>query len=140
MTSYTFIANSSLVQNERIKDLYAAEGWWDAEDDGDPALVPKIIEGSHCFVVAEKEGEIIGMGRAISDGVCDAYIQDVTVRAAERGRGIGRAIVERIVDRLKSDGIRWIGLVAARDSDGLYRKAGFDVMPAAVPMLIKKAL
>ena len=53
------------------------------------------------------------MGRAISDLVSDAYIQDVTVLKEYRGKGIGKIIIQTLVEELKTKGVEWIGLVAA---------------------------
>jgi aralkylamine N-acetyltransferase len=38
------------------------------------------------------EKKMIGMGRALSDLTSDAYIQDVTVLKAFRGKGIGKKL------------------------------------------------
>ena len=76
------------------------------------------------------------MGRAISDGISDAYIQDLTVRSNRRNQGIGGQILRTILERLHADGLRWIGLIAEPGSSNLYRHAGFKEMPAAVPMLM----
>jgi aralkylamine N-acetyltransferase len=63
---------------EQITALYRSQGWWNGSDN--PDLVLRIIQGSHCFMVAQHGQEIVGMGRAISDRTSDAYIQDVTVK------------------------------------------------------------
>ena len=76
------------------------------------------------------------MGRAISDRVSDAYIQDLTVRSNRRNQGIGGRILRTILERLHNDGLRWIGLIAEPGSSNLYLHAGFREMPAAVPMLL----
>ena len=76
-------------------------------------------------MTAQVDGAIIGMGRAISDGVADAYIQDVTVEKSERGRGIAQEIVARLVARLYADGLSWVALIAAGRSWKLYEKLGF---------------
>jgi len=55
-------------------------------------------------IVATHGSRIIGMGRAISDRVSDAYIQDVTVHSDYRGRGIGKAIVRKLLERLRGNG------------------------------------
>jgi aralkylamine N-acetyltransferase len=80
----------------------------------------------------------VGMGRAISDGVSDAYIQDMTVGSAYRNRGIGRKILQTILEKLYSDGIRWIGLIAEPGSCSLYSHAGFRQMPDWIPMLMNR--
>jgi len=78
------------------------------------------------------------MGRAISDGVSDAYIQDLTVRNDCRNKGIGKMILQTLLDRLHADGIVWIGLIAEPGSRNLYRRAGFREMPEATPMLMNE--
>ena len=83
MVTYTFIVNPSPDQIRQITAMYRMEGWW-SKDTDDHDLVARITAGSHCFLVAMEGGEIIGMGRAISDRTSDAYIQDVTVHQIGR--------------------------------------------------------
>jgi len=123
-------------QTQMIAGLYRAQGWRQACDDDSPQWIGKLVAGSHCFVVALEGEEIVGMGRAISDGISDAYIQDLTVRSNHRNQGIGGKILRTILERLHADGLRWIGLIAEPGSSNLYRHAGFREMPAAVPMLM----
>ncbi|MBN1830343.1 MAG: GNAT family N-acetyltransferase, partial [Deltaproteobacteria bacterium] len=92
-----------------------------------------------CFLIALSGGRIIGMARAVSDRTSDAYLQDVTVAAGRRGKGLGSEIVQRIVARLHEDGLQWIGLIAERGSHPFYERLGFQVMPASLPMLRKEA-
>ena len=122
----------------RIIEMYRNQGWWQAYDEGRTDFLHRLIAGSHAFVVAEKGGEIVGMGRAISDGVSDAYIQDITVVPSCRKQGIGERIVLALLERLHADGIAWIGLIAEPGSRGLYQKAGFLEMTGSVPMVLIK--
>jgi len=131
-----FIRTPTEDQIRQIEALYRAEGWWGPDDTGRRNLIERLISGSHCFVVAEEEGRIVGMGRAISDGVSDAYIQDMTVIGDRRKQGIGRVILAAILERLRADGIRWIGLIAEPGSRSLYQGAGFREMTAWAPMLM----
>jgi aralkylamine N-acetyltransferase len=78
---------------DAIVELYQAGRWWQ-EEPAWRAAVPATIRGSFCFLRArEPGGRIVGMGRVLCDGVSDAYIQDVVVLEAYRGRGIGRELV-----------------------------------------------
>ncbi len=147
MIRYEFLHHPDPGQLAQILRLYHNQGWWtDADPDAaaeasiaevlaGQALVARIVAGSHCFLAAmTADGAIIGMGRAISDGASDAYIQDVTVDAARRGQGIGSAIIQRLAQRLSRDGIGWIGLIAEADSHPFYTRLGFSPMKNAVPM------
>ncbi len=137
MYNFSFLINPSPKQINQITDLYRQQGWWaDADEDSD--LVARIIAGSHCFIIAASEDEVIGMGRAISDGASDAYIQDVAVKDLYREHGIGTMIVKKLVARLHADGINWIGLIAEKDSYEFYESAGFKIMPHSKPMLFNK--
>jgi ribosomal protein S18 acetylase RimI-like enzyme len=134
---YTFITAPTPLQVEGVLELYRLQGWWGPPTDHDPELAEAIIRGSHCFVVASHEGSVIGMGRAISDRASDAYIQDLAVRFAFRGNGIGTRMVNELITRLRSDGLGWIGLVAEAGTWDFYRRTGFAEMPGSVLMLKK---
>jgi spermidine synthase len=77
---------------------------------------------------------MIGMGRALSDGVSDAYIQDVMVLREFRKRGAGKRIIAEIVRCLMRLGVDWIGLIAEPGSLAFYRGLGFRPMPRCTPM------
>ena len=134
MLRYTYLAEPTPDQINEIILLYRLEGWWSKESD-DPEMVAQIISGSHCFMIVTRDDETIGMGRALSDGVSDAYIQDVTVKKPYRGQGIGTQIIQKLVERLNADGLKWIGLIAEKNSHKFYRRLGFKKMPNSVPML-----
>lgn len=125
---------------DSLKKLYQQAGWWHESDqtpDGNSWL-DRLVKGSFCFVGAFAGEKLIGMGRAVSDGASDAYIQDVTVLEEFRGLGVGAGIVEKIVFFLQDRRIGWIGLIAEPGTQPFYRRLGFAVMEGYVPMLLKK--
>ncbi|MBI5507505.1 MAG: GNAT family N-acetyltransferase [Deltaproteobacteria bacterium] len=117
--------------------LYQAGGWW-KESRAWRAQIPKMIEGSLVFVTATtREGRVVGMGRAISDGASDAYIQDVVVMRELRGHGIGARIISRLVRELRRRKVGWIGLVAEPGTTRFYRRLGFEPLVGYQPMLFQ---
>lgn len=120
---------------EDIVELYKAGGWW--KDEWDPAGIPILISGSYAFAIAQESltGRAVGMGRVISDGISDAYLQDVVVDPAFRHRGIGCRIVECLVSHCLQAGIRWIGCIAVPQTAGFYLDLGFCEMKGFIPML-----
>ena len=135
MPNLSFLNKATPGQIDQIIALYRQAGWWDADAADDPELVKKIIAGSHCFVIASHHDEIVGMGRALSDRASDGYLQDVTVKDVYRHHGLGSRIIAMLVERLHRDGIEWIGLIAEKHSDHLYRKLGFRRMADATPLV-----
>ncbi|NYT01148.1 MAG: GNAT family N-acetyltransferase [Methanosarcinales archaeon] len=121
---------------EPIVELYRAGGWW--KESMDPSRIPELIRSSFLFAVAVDRscGRSVGMGRVISDGMADAYIQDLLVLPGWRMKGIGSRIVSMLVKGCRSRGIAWIGLIAEPGTDGFYRSMGFSTMAGYVPMLL----
>ena len=83
-------------------------------------------------------GKAVGMGRIISDGVSDAYLQDVAVLPTYRNRGIGQQIVEKLVEICQNAGIDWIGLVGQPGTISLYQRCGFQEMEGHTAMKYEK--
>ncbi len=126
------IEQAFVTDTEPVVLLYVEAGWWDRS--WDSRCIENIITSSYLFLVAKREGEIIGMGRLISDGVSDAYLQDIFVTSTARGQGIGAAIIERLLSSCYETGIDWIGLIAAPETEFFYRKFGFARMGGYTPM------
>ncbi len=120
-----------------IANLYRAGGWW--KEEYSESEIPALIRGSFLFAVAihETSGRAVGMGRVISDGVSDGYIQDLIVLPSCRGSGVGKQIVEILVTGCRNEGISWIGLVAEPATEEFYGALGFIPMVGHVPLLYK---
>jgi RimJ/RimL family protein N-acetyltransferase len=71
-------------------------------------------------------GAMVGFARAISDGG-SAYLADVYVLPAHRGRGLGQAIVAMMIEEGPGAGFRW--MLHTSDAFGLYRQFGFAPPP-----------
>ena len=112
--------------------LYGAVGWCEPDDPGD--WIGPMFAGS-CAAIAAFDGDrAVGFARALSDGVSDAFIQDVIVDPAYRRRGIARELVTRLTAELVRRGIDWIGLVGVPGTRKLYESCGFEVLPEHTPM------
>jgi ribosomal protein S18 acetylase RimI-like enzyme len=120
-----------------IANLYRAGGWW--KEEYDQRELPRLIRGSFLFAVAvdRKTGHAVGMGRVISDGVSDGYIQDLVVLPEYRNTGIGAQIVSILVKKCVERGISWIGLIAEPDTEKFYLPFGFHPMEGHVPLIFR---
>src|SRR5512137_1318654 len=117
-----------------IANLYRAGGWW--KEEYDQKELPRLIRGSFLFAVAvdKRTGHAVGMGRVISDGISDGYIQDLVVLPEYRGKGVGSSIVRTLISACRRRGIRWLALIAEPGSDRLYGELGFAMDAGDVPM------
>jgi GNAT superfamily N-acetyltransferase/nitroimidazol reductase NimA-like FMN-containing flavoprotein (pyridoxamine 5'-phosphate oxidase superfamily) len=82
--------------------------------------------GSAAWVVARERdgGDVVASARAVSDGARFAYVLDVIVREDLRGRGLGRCVVNLLLQHPRVRAARRIGL-RTRDAAGLYAPFGF---------------
>ena len=93
------------------------------------ATVQRSVENSLCFGIYHGDDQV-GFARVISDFATYAYLADVYVLEAYRGRGLSKWLMECIVSHPALQGLRrWT--LATRDAHGLYGKFGFT--PLAAP-------
>ena len=81
-----------------------------------------------CFVYANEE--LIGVGRALADGLDCSYIADVAVDPEFQGKGLGTAIIEKLVSLSRGHGK--IILYANPGTEGFYQSVGFHRMKTAM--------
>ena len=88
----------------------------------EPHVHREAFKNSYTSVFAYHIGELVGFGRAISDGAYQAAVYDVAVRPDFQRNGIGRKIVETIMSRLTSCNVI---LYAFPGKEAFYQKLGF---------------
>jgi GNAT superfamily N-acetyltransferase len=106
----------------------------------EPEVHKRAFEASHTTVFIYEESKLIGFGRAISDGEYQGAIYDVAVLPEFQGKGIGKVIIQAILDRLPNCNII---LYATPGMEGFYKKLGFGAMKTGMavfttPQAIKK--
>lgn len=94
-------------------------------------VVERSVGGSLCFGVYEEvTGAQVGFARVVSDYATFAYLADVFVLPAHRGRGLSKRLVEAVLAHPDLQGLRRFLLFTA-DAHGLYAQYGFA--PLKVP-------
>ncbi len=89
--------------------------------------VPRELEqdandaASHHVLARDANGRAVGTGRLLPDG----HIGRMAVLPAWRGQGIGRALLERLLDEAAATGMRQLVLKAQVPACGFYRNFGF---------------
>jgi predicted N-acetyltransferase YhbS len=112
--------------------LTSAEGWPTLASDRARAVRVLAAPGAVTFVACEGD-EVVGFARALTDGEWIACLTDMVVDARFRRRGIGRALIDEIFVKARTERM---DLLAEPGSEEFYRSfphrlwAGFRLYPA----------
>lgn len=111
---------------KELSNLYLAAGMGNKS----PADIKTAFTNSmfKCFI--RDSGKLIGVGRALADGFDASYLCDIAVHPEYQGKGIGKRIVQTLVEFSKNH--RKIILYAAIGKDSFYMKLGFKRMTTAL--------
>jgi ribosomal protein S18 acetylase RimI-like enzyme len=89
------------------------------------AQLARMLAASQAAVSAWEGSRLVGFGRASSDGLFRATLWDVVVAEQQRGQGLGRRLVERLLD---APALRQVERVYLMTSNGaaFYQRLGFS--------------
>jgi ribosomal protein S18 acetylase RimI-like enzyme len=85
--------------------------------------VRRAFENSHRVVFVYHGDTLLGLGRAVSDGVYEAALYDIAVRPECQGQNIGTLIVRTLMDGLAGMDVIFFAMPGR---EGFYRKLGFS--------------
>lgn len=97
------------------------------------AVVQKALANSLCFGLYH-QGKQVGLSRVVTDHATYAYLCDVYVLEAHRGKGLGHWMVECIMSHPELQNLRRFTL-ATRDAHGVYAAFGFTPLKAPDRMM-----
>jgi len=110
---------------------YLARAYWSPGVPRD--VVARAIAHSLCVGLFLGE-EQVGFARAVTDRATFAYLADVYVLEAHRGRGLGKALIAALMAHEDLQGLRRM-LLATRDAHALYGGFGFGPLADASRMM-----
>jgi len=95
----------------------------------DPDKLRRACEKSFLVCFAYIEDQLVGMGRAISDGEYQAAIYDLVILPKYQSKGIGRQIMKKLHRRLP---VKTTILYAVPGKESFYGRLGYRKMLTAM--------
>ena len=120
---------------EAYLELFNTTGWNEMYRVSAGDLQRSLTRSWHAISAFEGK-RLIGFGRLLSDGVLYAVVFDVIVAPDRQRRGIGTAIMKRLLQRCEAHGLRDVLLFSARGTPAFYRRFGFVERPGEAPGMI----
>ncbi|MCK0115650.1 GNAT family N-acetyltransferase [Isoptericola sp. S6320L] len=123
MSDDEFSADPARLDRARVHELLSEHAYWatgrtrEAQD--------AAIAASRNYGIYTPAGEQIAYARAVTDGVTFAWLADVIVDPAHRGRGLGTRIVDGALADLDTLGLKRVLLKASPEARAVYLRAGF---------------
>ncbi len=117
-----------------LKSLFSVEEDFSFDGKRQEAGLRQLLDTDSLVLVAELEGRVVGMcsGQIVistSEGGPALLVEDVVVAGENRGRGIGRMLLQTLADRAAERGISRLQLLADRHNHAalaFYAGAGWQ--------------
>lgn len=118
MNDITYKITKEGIHWQEVSDVLRLSGLSDrsAEDQ------KTIFTNSYAVVFVYDRERIVGVGRALSDGVCQAAVYNIALDEEYQGYGIGRKLIRLLLDQVKGQNVI---LYTHPRTVALYEKMGF---------------
>lgn len=126
---YTF--SKDFFTRDNLQQLFLSLEW---ESGKDADLLYEAIMNSHTVVSAWDGDRLVGLANALSDGALTAYFHYVLTMPQYQGRGIGRELMTRILERYKHYQTKV--LISYPKAQTFYERLGFEAESDSVPMYL----
>ncbi|MBU3143787.1 GNAT family N-acetyltransferase [Clostridium sp. CF012] len=115
------------VDYEKLKILFDEVGWNDKTEDIN--RLKTMVKNSQIVVTAWDEEIMVGFARCTTDYVFNGQINNVVVDSKYRRKGIGKVLVNKIVDSSKQ--VTYM-LRGSSSNEEFYRILGFENGPISL--------
>ena len=105
--------------NEVVNLLHKTE-WASGRD---AKKIEESVENSTCYAVFDSSKTLIGFARIITDYATTFYLMDVVIEESFRGKGIGKMLMEKIME----DVGHLYGILHTDSAQTFYEQYGFSV-------------
>ncbi|CAN7411072.1 GNAT family N-acetyltransferase [Rossellomorea sp. LjRoot5] len=117
-----------------MKDVYRSVGWLKHTNE----VISKIFLRSDIVSLAVLEGRIVGVGRALTDGVFNATIYDVVVHRSYQRKGIATLIMKDLLEQLAD--VSCVILISTTGNEDFYRKHGMKSLKTGMARYLNPSL
>ncbi len=129
---FTWLKSSGTINWQELSNLYKIAPLGDKS----PDKLKIVFTNSMFKYFVYHDKKLIGAGRALADGFDCSYICDVAVHPNYQGQGVGKAIIEKLINDSKEH--QKILLYAVPTKEPFYAKFGFSRMKTAMAIFKKQ--
>nr|WP_223733748.1 GNAT family N-acetyltransferase [Streptomyces purpurogeneiscleroticus] len=120
---YTISTDPARLDRDLVHHWLATDAYWALGRSREKQ--DRAFAGSLNFGVYETaSGRQVGYARVVTDHATFAWLCDVYIDRAARGKGLGGALAAAVRDHLAPSGLRRI-MLATEDAHGVYERVGF---------------
>ena len=135
-SDYIISTDKAKIDVQLVHKYLCNESYWSKNIPLD--IIKTSIENSVCFTLLYKETQI-GFARVITDKATFGYIADVFIIDAHKGKGLGKWLMQTILDHEELQGFRgW--MLATKDAHGLYEKFDFKLTNDTTRIMRKQGI
>lgn len=123
--SFDRVTDLSERQIDDLHDMFEGEWWTEGRDRAD---VETMLEHSDEVVGLRDSdtGELVAFARVLTDYVYRAFVFDVIVEESRRGSGLGRRIMDAVVEHPSLSEVERLELYCSEDQTSFYEQWGFS--------------
>ncbi|TXK72420.1 GNAT family N-acetyltransferase [Paenibacillus sp. N3.4] len=121
--NYVISDNKQLLDLKIIKGFLARSYWANQRSE---ERTEKSIENSVCYGIYE-ESKQVGYARIVTDHATMYYLCDVFIDEEHRGKGLGKKLVESLVNSEQLKDL--MGILGTMDAHELYKQYDFESDP-----------
>ena len=116
-----FVTTDPARIDREIVYRFLSQSYWSSGIPRD--VFERSLANSLCFSLYD-DREQVGFARVVTDRATFAYLADVFVLPADRGRGLARLLMDAVVAHPDLQGLRR-SILITRDAHGLYARYGW---------------
>ncbi len=125
MSSYRFVETLDDRRRSDLMELYRHEWWTNQRREEE---VARMLQHTDLVVgLCADDGRLVGFTRVLTDQVFKAVIFDVIVAREHRGAGLGKRLLDYVLDHPMVAGVRHVELYCKPEMIPFYKKWGFTV-------------
>lgn len=126
---YTIKLSCEEIDWDNVHDLLIRAGLASRSQE----VTRKAFENSYIKVFVFDNHQLVGTGRAISDGVRQSAIYDIAVLPEYQRKRVGTIIIKELLQRLSFTNIIFYANASA---EGFYKKLGFSKMRTGMALFV----
>ena len=135
---YSITTNPAKIDFNVLHHFLANESYWN------PKIPRRLVEtaviNSIPFSLLSPSEQFIGFARVVTDRALFAWLADVFILKAYRGRGLGKWLVQTMMNHVEFQGF-CVWLLATKDAHNLYSQFGWKNLdkPETIMGIIRSA-